>query len=225
MIRMRRWVTRWVWMLVSIGMAGCSLLGGGEQAAGVEHYTLEAPATDAGLAAQTRHFDHILELRSVGGPEWLNSKRMLYRLQYTADNTLAAYANSDWVSAPAQLVGNRLNDALSERGLFTAVISHGTPAQADLALQLELEDFTQYFSSDQASWGRIAAKATLLRADSGQVVAQRHFVTTVPAPSPDATGGVKALAKADSRLNGQLMRWLSQSIRACRPNCTTAGAE
>lgn len=214
----------WMALLAGLaGMTGCSLLGG--HSGYPERYTLDVPAANTGPSAGTPRFDATIALRPVGAPDWLDAKRMLYRLEYTNDHALAAYTRSAWAATPAQLVSANLDGILSQQNLFAAVLGDDSPGHADLALQLELTDFSQHFSSEANSRARIAAKATALRTDNGQVIAQQRFATTAPAPSADAAGGVKALAKADSRLNQQITQWLIQSVQACRPGCTAAGPE
>lgn len=209
----RKYPVQWlIWVVLAAclaGVGGCSVLGG--QVSQPERYTLGSSAAESGSGA--RHFDASLELRSVQAPAWLDSKDMLYRLAYRNDSRLAAYTRSAWAAPPAQLVGDGLDNALSTRGLFNAVLGGDSSGQADLTLQLDLSDFSQHFSSDRASQGRIAAQATLLHTDSGRVIAQHRFVATAPAPSADAAGGVQALTKADAQLNEQLVHWLARSLQ------------
>lgn len=199
------------------GMAGCSTLGGG---AYPDRYTLDTPAQTGHKPAA--HFNYTLDLQPVSAPDWLDSKRMLYRLDYARASELSAYTQSAWADTPARLVGDNLDQTLSSAGLFAAVLGD-TSGRADLALQLQLADFSQHFSAPRASEGRIAVKATLLRAADGQVIAQRRFNLNAPAATPNAAGGVGALGSADAQLNAQLLQWLSQSVQACRPACAASG--
>lgn len=200
-------------------LAGCSTLGGGEHYP--KRYTLDTGAAQAaGTSAPTSGYT--LDLRPVSAPEWLNSKRMLYRLDYADDARLAAYTRSSWADTPARLVGQNLGDALSTSGLFAAVLDH-TAGRADLALKVDLSDFSQHFTSAHNSRGRISATATLVRADNGQVIAQKRFESTAPASSANAVGGVSALTTADTRLDHDIRRWLAHTLANCGSACPERG--
>ncbi|AWN16157.1 ABC-type transport auxiliary lipoprotein family protein [Salinisphaera sp. LB1] len=201
------------------GLTGCSVLSGGDHYP--TRYTLDAGSSEP-TSASTPSTGYTLDLRPVSAPDWLNSKRMLYRLDYANNAKLAAYTRSAWADTPARLVGDNLRDALSASGLFPAVLANAS-GQADLALQLELTDFSQHFSSRTASQGRISATATLLRADNGAVIAQKRFQTTAPASNANAVGGVAALAKADTQLDRDIRQWLAHTLAHCGKTCPPPG--
>lgn len=206
-----------------IGLAGCSILGGGGVAYPAR-YTLDAGPADTAARATTSSTGYTLDLRPVGAPGWLDSNRMLYRLDSGDTPQISAYTQSAWADTPARLVGDNLKDTLSGSGLFAAVLGEA-PGQADLALQLELSDFSQRFASSTVSHGHIAATATLLAADSGAVIAQKRFETMAGAPTADAAGGVDALAAADARLNREIRQWLATTLAQCGKACPEAGTE
>jgi cholesterol transport system auxiliary component len=203
--------------LVVTWLAGCSFLGSSEIHPG--RYTLKPGAVPqpAETGSQAR-FPATLAVPSVKAPAWLSSKRMLYRLDYRDDQKLAAYTRSAWADTPAGLIAGNLEQALSARHLFNAVIGD-EQGQAALALQIKLADFSQHFSSPQTSQGRIEVTATLLQPDSGDVIAQRSFVETAPAPQGDADGGVQALTQADQQLNTAIAQWLADTVAACGKKC------
>lgn len=204
----------------ALGLTGCSVLGGGGDSYPTR-YTLDAGSSDvAGTSATPSGYT--LDLRPVSAPDWLGSKRMLYRLDYADNAQLAAYTRSSWADTPARLVGDNLGDALSSSGLFSAVLGDAS-GRADLVLQVELSDFSQHFSSSTNSRGRISATATLLRADNGQVIAQKLFESTAPAASANAAGGVDALTKADTRLDQDIRGWLTNTLADCSAACPTPG--
>lgn len=206
-----------VWVLPALALAGCSLLGNNPSVS-PSRYTLDAPAASTTRPAAAPHYPLTLDLRSIRAPGWLDSKRMLYRLEYDQGQRLAAYTRSAWADMPADLVGDHLEGALSARHLFAAVLGQGS-GRADLVLQLALQDFSQYFTARDASHGRIAAQATLLSADNGAVIAQKHFDISAPAPSADAEGGVQALSRADARLDRVITDWLTDTLAACGDRC------
>ena len=205
----------------ALGLTGCSVLSGGDHYP--TRYTLDAGSSEP-TSASTPSTGYTLDLRPVSAPDWLNSKRMLYRLDYANNAQLAAYTRSEWADTPARLVGDNLGDALSASGLFAAVLANAS-GQANLALQVELSDFSQHFSSRTASQGRIGATATLLRADNGAVIAQKRFQTTAPASNANAVGGVAALAKADTQLDRDIRQWLAHTLAHCGNACPAPGQD
>ena len=200
---------------ITLGLGGCSVLSGGGSYP--TRYTLDAGSSNT-AATSMPSSGYTLDLRPVSAPDWLGSKRMLYRLDYADNAQLSAYTQSSWADTPARLVGDNLGDALSRSGLFTAVLGDAS-GRADLALQVELSDFSQHFASSTASRGRISATATLLRTDNGEVIAQKHFVSTAPASSANAAGGVSALARADTRLDQDIRQWLAETLAHCGNAC------
>lgn len=206
--------------LVLALLAGCSVLGG--SASYPSRYTLSAHASPAHSDAQAQ-FPVTLTVRPVAAPGWLDSKRMLYRLAYASDQKLAAYTQSAWADTPAELVADNLGQSLTARHLFSAVLGGDASGRSILALQLELADFSQHFSSPKKSSGRIAITATLLNTHSGQVIAQHSFAKAVPTSTADAKGGVQALTKADHQLNAAIAQWLTNTLGACQKACLSAG--
>ena len=91
------------------------------------------------------------------------------------------------------------------------------PSQGRLpsVLRVQLEEFSQVFSSAQDSAGVVRLRVVLADpAMTGEtVVAQRVFVAGPRAPRPDAAGGARALAEATAQLADELAAWLRQQGR------------
>ena len=81
------------------------------------------------------------------------------------------------------------------------------------ALRLELEEFSQVFSTADTSAGVIRMRATLLEVTpAGQkLVGQRSVVVQRQATTPDAPGGVRALAAATDAAIDEIDQWLQQN--------------
>jgi cholesterol transport system auxiliary component len=171
------------------------------------HYGLgtaaSVPATDSGAADAG---GRILQVSLISVPDWLSGNAMFYRLDYRNDDRLAAYGQSDWISPPASLLEPILRRALAAGG-WRAVVGPRNPATADASLQLRLDDFSQAFSEPGESRGVLDATATLIDNHHDDVVAQRHFHIEIPAATPDAQGGAKALAEASRKFAAQLRDW------------------
>ncbi|MGQ0750714.1 MAG: ABC-type transport auxiliary lipoprotein family protein [Betaproteobacteria bacterium] len=149
-----------------------------------------------------------LLLQEFRAPSALDNPAVLYRLSYADARQLRPYANARWSMPPAQLVRQRLREAL---GVSRAVIDAGESA-APFTLRVELQEFSQLFESEQASSGLVRLNATLFEAKGGadRLVAQRVFVVQRPAPSADAAGGVRALISATDAIVEEVGAWLRQ---------------
>lgn len=77
-------------------------------------------------------------------------------------------------------------------------------------LLIELDEFSQLFSSPEQSAGLLRLRATLLQRTAGgeQLLAQRELQLQQPAASADAAGGVRALGAATDAALTELVQWL-----------------
>jgi len=160
----------------------------------------------------------------------LSGTAVLYRLSYADAQQLKPYALARWSMPPAQLLGQTLREHLSQRRAVTTpgdiviasparqrgaapipVAPQAQPAPL-LNLRLELEEFSQVFASPDTSAALVRVRATVtLRSATGEsLLAQRSFVAQHPAPTPDANGGVRALAVAAQHISTNIGVWLEQ---------------
>lgn len=145
----------------------------------------------------------LLALRVQASPA-LDGPAMLYRLAYADAQQLRAYSQSRWAMAPAELVQQRLREGLGRQ----FVLPSGDVAPR--LLLIELEEFSQLFSSPEQSAGLLRLRATLLQRTAGgeQLLAQRELQLQQPAASADAAGGVRALGAATDAAVTELVQWL-----------------
>lgn len=144
---------------------------------------------------------------SVQAPSSLEGTAVLYRLAYADAQQLRAYALARWTMPPAELVQQRLRERLSQQ---QPVLKPGEGAAR--VLHIELEEFSQVFASPEQSMGLLRLRATLLQGTphGDRLVAQRQVVVQRPAPSADASGGVRALTAATDAAVAELAQWLQQ---------------
>jgi cholesterol transport system auxiliary component len=149
-------------------------------------------------------------LQEVEAPPALDSAAVLYRLAYSDVQQLRPYSQARWSMPPAQLVRQRLREALS---LKRAVVNPGE-SSVPLALRVELQEFSQLFDTAQNSSGLVRLRATLIEAKGGadRLVAQQVFVVQRPAASADAPGGVRALMAATDAAIEDIGAWLQQQL-------------
>ena len=125
----------------------------------------------------------------------------------------------DGCQPPAQLLQQRLREQLGQRRpVLTAdqgAAQARNPAangQLPWVLTVELEEFSQIFSSPTASAGIVRVRATVvdLGRTGQQLRGQRVFIVQQPARTADAAGGVAALTSAATQVASDVEQWLQQ---------------
>lgn len=154
-----------------------------------------------------------LVLADVEASTAFDTAAVLYRLGYSDAQQLRPYALARWSMAPGQLLRQRLREHLGQsRPVLNAaqgVVVAGKPA---MILHLDLDEFSQLFETADRSSGLVRLRATLGRGTKGveRLLAQRSFIVQRPAPSADATGGVRALTEATDAVIVEIEQWLAQ---------------
>ena len=150
------------------------------------------------------------------------SSAVLYRLAYSNAQELRPYQSARWSQPPTQLLQQALRSHLgASRAVLHADDAQGAArtggvngSQPDI-LRIDLEEFSQVFSSPNNSVGLLRLRATLVEptAAGEKLLGQRVFTVQKPAASADATGGTHALAEAAEQVAQELTLWLQQLDR------------
>ncbi len=155
------------------------------------------------------------DVTTYGGA--IENMSVLYRLAYSDEQQLRPYSQSRWSMPPAQLVRQRLRERLSQRrAVYTpgesAALNRSQNAVLPRVLKIELQEFSQLFSSPGDSVGLIRLRATLIDVTPAgeKLLAQRSVIVQRPAPSADAPGGVRALTAATDAAIEEIDQWLQQ---------------
>ena len=199
-------------------LAGCSALPDKPARATLYDFG-PGPAAPAPAANPPTAALPTLALAEIESNTRLDSTQILYRLGYADANELRPYGQSRWSLPPAQLLRQRLRDALSERRTVLGPEESATIARAEGkvpdTLRISLDEFSHYFESASSSAGLVRLRATLIRGTTGgdRVLGQRSFTVRRPAPSADAPGGVKALAAATDAAVAEVVQWVDQLPR------------
>ncbi|MDP3701644.1 MAG: ABC-type transport auxiliary lipoprotein family protein [Hylemonella sp.] len=191
---------RWSLLLMATLLTACALP---ERAPAPVRYDFGPPAVAP--MAQPPAPRLVLALRVQASPA-LDGPAMLYRLGYADAQQLRAYSQSRWTMTPAELVQQRLREGLGQEFMLT-------PGDvAPRLLLVELEEFSQIFSSPEQSAGLLRLRATLLQRTPGgeQLLAQREVQVQQAASSADAAGGVRALGAATDAAVTELVQWLQR---------------
>ena len=145
------------------------------------------------------------------------SSAVLYRLAYADAQKLQPYAQARWSTPAAQLVRQRLRETLGQRrAVFSAGESAAlmrTNGALPRILRVDLEEFSQIFDSPGSSAGVVRLRVTLLDStpEGDRLLGQRLVVVQRPAASPDAAGGVRALAQAADAAAQEIEAWLEKN--------------
>ena len=201
-------------VFVAILLAGCSALP--SPPSRPVHYDF-GPGAMAPVAGDRRAPLPPLALADVEAPGLIEgSTAVLYRLAYADARQLRPYTQARWSQPPAQLVQQRLRDQLGQRRAVLTLESGAAQARAGgklpTVLRVDLEEFSQVFTSAAQSAGLVRLRATLAEpAQAGEMLlGQRVFIVQRPAASADAAGGTRALAEATDQVAQELAQWLEQ---------------
>ncbi|MDM0015739.1 ABC-type transport auxiliary lipoprotein family protein [Variovorax sp. J22P168] len=214
-------------LALALLMAGCGALPDKPQRAALYDFgpalptaAKAAPASPPGTAASASGavvaVRPVIALADIDANSRLDGTQLLYRLGYADSNELRPYGQSRWSQPPAQLLRQRLREALAADHTVLGTEESATLARADGrrhdTLRITLDEFNQYFESPERSIGVVRVSATLLRSGPGgeRVLAQRSFTAERPAPSNDGPGGVKALAAASDAVVAEVVAWVDQ---------------
>ena len=192
---------------LALGVAGCAAP---DKTARVSTYdfgpgNLQSPSAGAPAVPALS----TLALADIDAPAALDSTAVLYRLVYADAQQPRAYAQARWSMVPAQLLRQRLRAHLGQSRTILNLGEAAASAQA-VVLRIELEEFCQVFERADASTGLVRLRATALQStpQGERLLGQRSVVVSRPAPTADASGGVRALTAATDAAVLELETWL-----------------
>lgn len=133
----------------------------------------------------------------VSAPRWVDSVNLYYRLAYADVAQPRVYMQTKWVMPPPHLVEARLKERAVTGG---AVVGGAGPV-----LRVDLDEFSQVFSSATESHAVLHARVTLV--NGRDVLKQKAFAFEEPAPSADGPGGAAALKRAADRFVEDALAW------------------
>ena len=160
-----------------------------------ERFDLGLGSVDAATSARPIPF----ELRAAPA---LDTAAMRYRLNYADPTRVMEYSRSRWVGTASEILEQYLKSHLRQANTR----SQNTKR---CYFDLELLRFEQVFTSAEESHATLIVRARLQSPGQG-VLDESNLELTAPASTPDASGGVKALARAA----GRLAQTLSQRFAA-----------
>jgi cholesterol transport system auxiliary component len=193
-----------LFIIFEVSLAGCSL--GPEKR--------EAPSVfDLGpqrAATASVRVNATLLIPPVSATPMLDSLNIIYRLNYRDSGRPEAYTENRWAASPAIMLTDRLRArfAPATRG----VVSLQDGARADIALRVELEDFSQTFDTPEASKVAVRVRASLVNVDTRVLLTQRTFAVERVAAT-NAPGAAKSLAEASDAVVDEMLQWAAQNVK------------
>jgi len=137
----------------------------------------------------------------------LMSRDMSYGL---GDSKQYIYSESQWASTPNRAITAQFLKLFRASDLFKSVQISKSRSKNDFILEINIEDFMQYFNKQSsASFAKISISLTLIDAKTNNVFATQTFKTNTDVITLDANGGVDGLNDALSEVLSQSNIWIA----------------
>jgi cholesterol transport system auxiliary component len=144
-----------------------------------------------------------------------SSSLMSLQMNYVLDShKIYAYSQAQWNNSPNQEISSQVVQALRKSKLFKNTQNSKSRSKGNLILEINIEDFMQYYSKDQdKSHVNVGISFTLIDSMTSEVIATKSFSAKKETDSLDASGGVKGL---DNALADVLVQGLNFLNEVCK---------
>jgi cholesterol transport system auxiliary component len=150
--------------------------------------------------------DRSLKVAQAFSPSSLMSQRMRYTHGLTKQYS---YSQAQWSESPNLAITGEFLKHIQKADIFKSVLNSKSRSKSDMILEINIEDFMQYFSEDESkSYVNVALSLSLLDAKSSKVLASKSFEIKSDVDQLDAAGGVKMLNKTLQEIITQSIKWL-----------------
>nr|WP_321267988.1 ABC-type transport auxiliary lipoprotein family protein [uncultured Sulfurimonas sp.] len=136
-----------------------------------------------------------------------SSSLMSLEMSYVqAPHNIYSYSQAQWNNSPNQEITSQVVKALRDSKMFANTQSSKSRSKSDLVLEVNIEDFMQYYSKElDKSYVKVTISFALIDFNTNKVLADETFTSTQDVSTLNASGGVVALNQA-------LMNVLNQSL-------------
>jgi cholesterol transport system auxiliary component len=119
-------------------------------------------------------------------------------MKYTIGKTkIYSYSQAQWDDSLNREITSEVVQFLRKAHIFKTVQNAKSRAKGDFVLELNIEDFMQYYDKNiKSSYVRVVINMTLIEAKTNVVKASKTFEKSLKTTSLDAEGGVDALNEA-----------------------------
>ena len=138
------------------------------------------------------------------------SSLMSHHMDYAqGDAKQYTYSQAQWSQSPNLAVSAQLLKHIRETQLFKTILNSKSRSKSDLILEINIEDFMQYYNDDETmSYVNVVIDLTLLDTKTGNVIETNTFSAKVDVKTLDAEGGVNALSSALGIVVEKSINWL-----------------
>lgn len=147
-----------------------------------------------------------IQIAEIAAPVWLDTQAMRYRLAYHHPAQTHVYAHSRWVATPAKLLTERIRQHVTS-WQNRSDRNNNDFGSATYSLKIELEEFMQGFETVDRSHTIVSLRASLIKQNTYQLVAQQRFSETKITSSADASGAVENFIVISDQLAAELIQW------------------
>lgn len=170
-----------------------------------------APQVKSEVFSSSACKDSSLKVAQVFSPNSLMSQKMKYA---QGEFQEFSFSESEWADSPNRAITKELLKSIRETELFSSVTSFKSRSRSDMILETSVEDFMQYFESEnEKSYVNIVMSMTLINSKNSKTVATKTFQKRVEVTPLNAEGGVSALNSAFGEVLQEHLLWLKESCR------------
>lgn len=181
--------------------------------------TVVAPKVEYRINSNTKIQDVSTEgcnQRSLKVSQAFSSNSLLSQNMYYVQGNKKQYiySASKWSRTPNRAITSEFLTLIRDSNLFKSVQTAKSRSRSDIILEINIEDFMQYFDeSSSASYANIVLNLSLINAKGNSIFASQTFKTKVDIKNLNASGGVDGLNKALSQVLFNTNKWL---IEVCK---------
>ena len=186
-------------VMVSVLLAGCSIVGGSK-----EPVTVYAPDPRVAPDASWPQVTWQLEIARPDAARAIDSLRIAVR---PTPNELQVYKGASWAKRPSEQIEDMVLRTLEDSQKITAVAPNGSGMTADYTLLMELRRYEADYAGNGVPAATIEINAKLLHARNQTVVASRTFLQAVPAGGTDTASVAQAFGTALGTLAHDVAGW------------------
>ena len=189
-------------VLLALGLAGCSILGGGNDR---ERSTIYAPDPRVQIDPSAPTADWQLSLSPPVGARSIDSFRIAVRPN---PNELQVYRGAAWAKVPTDMLQDALLRALEDSGKLPSIARQGAGIGADYKLAIDLRRFEADYAGNAVPAATIEFSAKLIHTFDQSIVASRTFHHAEPATGTDVALVVDAFSRGLGTVAAELGSWI-----------------
>ncbi|MFA5460806.1 MAG: ABC-type transport auxiliary lipoprotein family protein [Sulfurimonas sp.] len=131
-------------------------------------------------------------------------------MDYTeSDNQIFSYSQAQWQESPNSFITSALYKSIRDSALFKSVHSFKSRVKSDFVLEIDVEEFMQFYTKDMSSsYVNVIISLSLVDAKTNNVISTSKFISKIDTKTADADGGVEALSLALDEIISKNIEWL-----------------